>query len=299
MSRFNDLFWLVEVVDAGTLKAAAEKNNVSSAAVSKRLKQLEDRLGVQLLIRGTRKVRTTEAGELYYQRGRGLLDEFRDLEANVSSTRETLTGSIRINAPLSFGLSLLAEPVQSFLQQYPSLNINVHLDDGYIDIQNSNYDLVIRIGALEDSSIIARRISSTKLICCASKSYLKERGIPHTPQELHAHNCLVYEQQSRYSSWHFIDNGVGIDVPVSGDLISNNGEFLREAAVKGLGVVYLPEFIASSSLLSGELEKILCEFSADTIGVYAMYPSRHFLPLKVNRLIEHLKNSFEGSTEFL
>lgn len=295
MSRFNDLYWLVEVVDAGTLKAAAQNNNVSSAAVSKRLKQLEDRLGVQLLIRGTRQVRTTEAGELYYQRGKGLLDEFKDLEASVSSTRETLTGSIRINTPLSFGLTQLAAPVQSFLEQYPSLNISVHLDDGYIDIQNSNYDLVIRIGALDDSSIIARRISSTRLICCASKIYLDVHGIPNTPNELESHNCLVYEQKSRYSTWYFFDNGEGLNVPVSGDLVSNNGEFLCSAAVKGLGIIYLPEFIASNNLASGELEHILADYYAAPIGVYAMYPSRHFLPLKVKRLIEHLKLSLEDS----
>ncbi len=294
MSRFNDLYWLVEVVEAGTLKGAAQKNNVSNAAVSKRIRHLEDRLGVQLLIRGTRQVRTTEAGELYYQRGKGLLDEFRDLEDNVSSTSETLSGSIRINVPLSFGLSQLSGPVQSFLRQYPNLSINVRLDDGYIDIQNSNYDLVIRIGSLEDSSIIIRRISSANIICCASDTYIQKHGVPHKPEDLKQHNCLVYEQENRYSNWRFTDGVQVLDIPVSGNLISSSGEFLYDAAINGLGIAYLPDFIAMPSLLSGDLQQILKTYTAERVGVYAMYPSRHFLPQKVKRLIEHLKINLES-----
>lgn len=291
VSHFDDLFWLVEVVDAGTLSAAAEKHHVTSAAVSKRLRLLEERLGVKLLIRNTRHLRTTEAGALYYQRGKVLLDEFKDLEDSIASTSEHLHGSIRINAPLSFGLRELAAPLSAFMQQYPQLNISLHLDDRFIDILNSDYDLVIRIGTLDDSSVVAQRIASTDILCCASPDYLARHGTPQTLQDLQQHNCLVYQNYAPLAEWVFIQQGERFPVTVKGNLASNNGDMLCQAAILHQGIVLEPEFIVRDALRAGQLVRVLPDYSPEPVNVYAMYPTRHFLPMKIKRLVEFLRGS--------
>ncbi|HMT92879.1 LysR family transcriptional regulator [uncultured Thiothrix sp.] len=289
MSHFDDLFWLVEVVDAGTLSAAAEKHNVTSAAVSKRLRLLEERLGVKLLVRTTRHLRTTEAGALYYQRGKTLLEEFNELEENIASTSERLCGSIRINAPLSFGMHALMKPIHAFMQLYPQLHITLHLDDRFIDILNSDYDLVIRVGNLEDSSLVAQRIAKLRLVCCAAPSYLAKHGTPHTPQELLKHNCLVYQHSMPMHIWEFQKEGIESRVPVHGNLVANNGDILNQAAILGQGLVYHPEFIAHNALANGDLVEVLKDYTNVYVSAYAMYPTRHFLPVKIRRLIEFLQ----------
>lgn len=289
MSHFDDLFWLVEVVDAGTLSAAAEKHNVTSAAVSKRLRLLEERLGVKLLVRTTRHLRTTEAGELYYQRGKTLLEEFNELEDNIASTSERLCGSIRINAPLSFGMRVLMRPIHEFMQLYPQLHITLHLDDRFIDILNSDYDLVIRVGQLQDSSIVAQRITNSRLVCCAAPSYLAKHGTPQVPEDLAKHNCLMYQHSVPMHIWYFKKDQIDSPIAIQGDLAANNGDILCEAAILGQGIVQQPDFIAHAALESGQLVEILQDYTSLTVSAYAMYPTRHFLPMKIRRLIEFLQ----------
>ena len=289
MSGFDDLFWLVEVVEAGTLTAAAEKHEISAAAVSKRIRLLEQRLGVRLLVRTTRHLRMTEAGEIYYQRGKALLAEFQELEDNVASTTERLCGQIRINAPMTFGQRQLVKPISEFMKQYPEVEITLHLDDRAIDIMGSDYDLVMRIGVLEDSSLVAQRVGGTAMMCCASPRYLEKAGMPIIPEDLQHHECLIYEQQSRYSSWGFERDGEITKVSVKGKLSSNNGDVLCQAACNDQGVVLMPLFILQDALNRGELVQILPEYSFELLNIYAMYPTRNYLPLKVKRLIEFLK----------
>lgn len=289
MSHFDDLFWLVAVVDAGTLSAAAEKHQVTSAAVSKRLRLLEERLGVKLLVRTTRHLRTTEAGELYYQRGKTLLEEFNELEENIASTSERLSGNIRINVPLSFGMQVLMQPIHEFMQLYPQLQISLHLDDRFIDILNSDYDLVIRVGQLEDSSIVAQRITNSYLLCCAAPSYLAKQGRPQTPEDLTKHNCLCYQHSVPMHIWLFQQDQVDKPIAVHGDLVANNGDILCQAAILGQGIIHQPDFIVRKALASGQLVQILSEYSSPMISAYAMYPTRHFLPMKIRRLIEFLQ----------
>ena len=289
MSHFDDLFWLVEVVEAGTLSAAAEKHHVTSAAVSKRLRLLEERLGVKLLVRTTRHLRTTEAGALYYQRGKTLLEEFNELEENIASTSERLCGNIRINVPLSFGMQVLMQPIHEFMQIYPQLQISLHLDDRFIDILNSDYDLVIRVGQLQDSSMVAQRIANSYLVCCAAPSYLAKQGIPQSPAELSQHNCLLYQHSAPMHIWQFQKDQVNQPVTVQGDLAANNGDILCQAAILGQGIIHQPAFIVRQALASGQLVQILKDYSSPLISAYAMYPTRHFLPMKIRRLIEFLQ----------
>ncbi|HPQ97112.1 MAG: LysR family transcriptional regulator [Thiothrix sp.] len=292
MSRLDDLFWLAEVVEAGTLSAAAQKNHVTSAAVSKRIRLLEQRLGVALLVRNTRHLRMTEAGELYYRRGKRLLEAFNELEDNVSSTSEYVSGVIRMNAPLSFGMRRLVTPVREFMGRYPAVSISLDLDDRLIDIPHSDYDLVIRIGQLQDSSIVARRISTAPIVCCASPRYLQQQGEPRHPQDLRQHVCLIYEQQPL--SWTFQQAGKPIIVPVQGRLQTNNGDFLCALAEQHQGIALLPSFIVDEALAAGRLQLVLADFQPESLNVYAMYPSRQFLPAKIRLLIEFLCRSCGG-----
>ena len=295
MSHFDDLFWLVAVVDEGTLSAAAEKHGVSGAAVSKRLRLLEERLSVRLLERNARRLRTTEAGELYYRRGKRLLEAFSELEESVSSTGELLRGTLRVNAPHSFGLKRLAGPVAGFMREHPEVTVHMAMDDAFIDINESNYDVVIRIGRLEDSSVVARRIASINLVCCASPAYLKEHGVPDTPADLAGHTCLIYNQRTPHSTWAFERDGKQHQVEVSGPIQSDNGQFLGQLTELGLGIAIQPNFIAEDGLRSGALVPLFTDYAVEEIGVYALYPSRQYLPLKTNRFINHLKSALASS----
>lgn len=294
MSQFDDLFWLVEVVEAGTLSAAADKHQVTSAAVSKRIRLMEERLGVRLLVRTTRRLRTTESGEMYYRRGKRLLEDFQELEENVSSTRDCLSGTIRINAPLSFGLSQLADPLNTFMQMHPELAINLHLDDRYIDVLNSDYDLVIRIGRLQDSSLVAQRLAQVSLYCCAAPAYIEKHGLPQTPHDLMQHNCMIYEQGGSTGEWSFTKDHEPHTVTVDGRFRSNNGDVICEMALRGFGITVQPAFILRDAVQQGKLIHLLPEYMVEPIWVYAVYPSRHFLPLKIKRLIDFLRQQLAG-----
>lgn len=290
MSRFDDLFWLVEVVESGSLTAAAEKNSVTSAAVSKRLRLMEERLGVKLLVRNTRHMRLTESGQHYYQRGKGLLDEFSDLEENIVSANNRLSGNIRINIPLSFGLKSLSNIFHEFMLLYPEVNLTVHLEDRYIDMINSDYDLVLRISKLENLSPVSQPIASVAEVCCASPDYLARHGTPEKPQDLTQQHCLIYAQGGvPQTVWQFKQGQQLIEVPVQGSLHANNGDFLAQAACYGRGITMLPWFIVKEALEEGALQTVLEDYTQAPYHVYAMYPTRNFLPLRVKHLIDFLK----------
>lgn len=292
MSNFDDLFWLVAVVDEGTLSAAAQRHGVTGAAVSKRLRLLEERLGVRLLERNARRLRTTEAGELYYRRGKRLLEAFEELEENVSSTGDCLIGNLRVNAPGSFATACLAQPLADFLRDYPQVQLQIDLDDAYIDINDSDYDVVLRIGRLEDSAVIARRIAEVSFVCCASPDYLRRCGEPRVPADLRDHDCLIYNQNNTvHNRWVFSRDGESTTVEVGGSVQSDNGDFLNLLAEAGQGIVVQPDFIAAGALRRGALVPLLADYDFGAVGVYALYPSRQYLPQKTSRFIERLKRA--------
>lgn len=297
MSQFDDLFWLIEVADAGTLTAAAEKKGVTVAAVSKRIRAVEERLGVRLLNRNTRHLSLTEAGNIYYQRGKNILDELYHLEENVISTSERLLGDIRINAPLSFSINKISKLLIQFQQEHPSINVTVHLDDHFIDVHNSEYDLIIRIGKLPDSSVIAQRLATVKLICCASPDYLAKHGTPQTPNELAQFNCLEYDQINRKDRWVFKQGKTEYEIYPRGQFKVNNGDMLLTAVLEHHGIALLPDFIAEEALAKGQITPILTDYEVDELNVYALYASRNFLPAKIKRLIEFLKSELDEEAQ--
>lgn len=289
MSRLDYMRNLVAVVETGSITAAADKLELTIAAVSKRLKALEQELGTRLLTRNTRQLALTEAGHYYYQHCREILEEVTRVEQQLSLMQGRLCGTLRINMPMTYGKLRLTKVLLRFMQQYPDIYLHVHLDDAYIDAASGDYDVVIRIGTLNDSRLIARKLETTSLIAVASPDYLAQHGMPQTPQDLEQHHCLHYTNVSQREAWTFFDiQGEEHKALIKGRLSVNNGEVLKQAALNGFGIVVLPDFELGDVLASGKLVKILPNYSAQTMSVYAVYPSRQFLPEKTRALVDFL-----------
>lgn len=289
MSRLESMQNFVAVVDAGSITAAADKLGLTVAAVSKRLKMLETDLGTRLLTRNTRQLAVTEAGQYYYQHCREILEEVGRVEQHLQAMQGKLSGSLRINMPMTYGKVRLTKLLLRFLQYHPDIHLTMQLDDAYVDAASGDYDVVIRVGALDDSRLVARKLENAYLQAVASPAYLARYGTPQTPEELAAHHCLIYTNVSQREGWTFYDQaGKQISVHVRGQFCANNGEVLKQAAVAGVGIAFMPDFELEDALLTGELVRILPQYAAPPISVYALYPTRQFLPEKTRVVVEFL-----------
>jgi DNA-binding transcriptional LysR family regulator len=286
----------VMVVDAGSITAAADKLELTVAAVSKRLKLLETDLGTRLLTRNTRQLALTEAGQYYYQHCCEILEEVTRVDQQLLAMQGKLSGTLRMNMPMTYGKLRLAKYLIRFLQQHPDIQLTAHLDDAYTDAASGEYDIVIRIGTLEDSRLIARKLENVYLLPVASPAYLAQHGMPLTPEALSEHDCLTYTNVSQREGWLFYDaNGVETRVQVRGSLAANNGEVLKQAAIAGMGIVCLPDFELQDELLNGALVPLLPAYTGRTVSVYAVYPSRQFLPEKTRAVIDFLIHELQVS----
>jgi DNA-binding transcriptional LysR family regulator len=293
MDRFEEMQTFVRVVDSGSLSATAERMNIAKSAVSRRLAELESRLGVQLLHRTTRRISLTESGRHYYQRAKRLLAELEDAEQSVSSEHATLRGTLRIAAPLSFGIRHLAPLLNQFMQLHPALNIDLNLDDRNVNLLEEGVDLAIRIGLLADSTLVARRLAPIKLIICASPDYLAEHGEPQHPDELKNHIALNYSNLPENQLWQFTlpdGNQLGIRMPVR--YRANNGDVLLQAAIDGLGILISPDFICHDAIMQRRLKPILARYPQNDVNVYAIYPVQRHLPQRVRAVIDFLLLNF-------
>ena len=294
MSRLEFMQNFVAVVDTGSITAAADKLELTVAAVSKRLKLLETELGTRLLTRNTRQLALTEAGQYYYQHCREILDEVARVDQHLLAMQGKLSGTLRMNMPMTYGNLRISKHLIRFLQQHPDIQLVAHLDDAYTDAANGEYDIVIRIGTLEDSRLVARKLENAYLMTVASPDYLAQHGTPQTPEALNEHPCLTYTNVSQREGWLYYDqNGKEIRVQVRGPLAANNGIVLKQAAVAGLGIVSLPDFELQEELCSGQLVPILQDYAGRSVAVYAVYPSRQFLPEKTRAAIDFLIHSLQ------
>ncbi len=293
MDRMNAMHVFCQVVEAASFSEAARRLRLSKGAVSKQVAALEARLGAQLLHRTTRRLSLTEVGRIFYERSARIVREVEEAERAVHQARSAPHGLLRVNAPVSFTEVALAPALPAFLSRHPELKVELVLDDRRVDAIEGGFDVTIRIAVrLADSCMIARRIAHTRIVVCAAPDYLARRGVPESPDELASHDCLVYAYRDR---WHFGGPAGERAVAVSGPLVANNGEALRQAALAGLGLVQLPSFLVRSDLASGSLRAVLEGCAEPRAAIFALYsPTRH-LSGKVRAFVDFLCERFGGA----
>lgn len=280
----------VSVVEAGSLVAAAERLDTSSAAISRQLAALEEHLSVRLLNRTTRRLSITDAGQEFLARAQQVLADVSEAEAIAGANALKPAGSLRISAPLSFGISKLGKWLPGFLARYPDIRLDIDLSDQLADLANDGIDLAIRIARQPASTnVISRRIASIGMEICASPAYLAKMGTPTSPHELVEQRTLSYSYLASGDTWHLTHtDGQETTIRIRPHVRATNGEVLRDLAVEGEGIITQPGFIVEPDLAAGRLVRILPQWSMQGFNLYAVYLSRKFLPAKVRLFIDHL-----------
>ncbi len=292
MGRYEQLEAFVEVVDQQSFSGAGEKMGLAKSVLSRRVSELENRLGVKLLNRTTRKLSLTGAGEQLYQQASELIVGLLDAEQKVSDEQLSLSGRLKIAAPLSFGYRHLAGAISEFIKLHPDIDISLDLNDREIDLVAEGFDLTIRLGGLMDSTLIARKLGVIHFVTAASADYLKRHGEPQHPSDLVNHQGLMYSNISARQQWTYTDNKQTIIAIPHTRMSANNGDFLNRAAIQGLGIVSTPTFLAHDYLRSGELVPILQAFQPAGTGLYAIFPPGRLIPRRVKLLVEFLLQQY-------
>lgn len=301
MERFGAIPVFVAVVEKGGFSAAATALGISKSAVSKRVNRLEEHLGVRLLHRTTRKLSLTEAGERYYENAVRALDAANKAEDAVTELQGEPSGKLSISSPMSFGRLHLAPMIPKFLARYPKLQLELVMDDKKIDLVAAGLDVAIRSGAdgLPDSSLVARKLAPLRHVLCASPGYLEESGVPQTPAELAARNCLLFSYSTDAGEWRFCrGDGKAQTVLVSGNYQVNNSEALVAALKEGMGVGRVPTFVAAPEIRSGQLVAVLPQWQQPEHALYAVYPERAYLPAKVRAFLDFVVESLGGDEPY-
>lgn len=292
MGQLEDMAMFVRVVDAGSITKAADQLNIAKSAISRRLKDLEDRLGNQLISRTTRSSNLTQAGEQYYLRASNILREVDTLNEHTSGTPTRIDGTLKLTAPLSFGLMHLGSVIDEYANQHPDLSFELDFSDRHVDLVEEGFELAIRIGELEDSSYQAKRLTEIRFMLCANPEYLAKHGTPQTLPDLHHHAFLQYGL-SRQSHLIVTDaHGQQHQVAMQSTIKATNGEFLMDMAVKGHGITFLPTFITYQNLKRGELVPVLAQYRYPSLTAYAVFPKNRFLSQRCRYLIDFIAQRF-------
>lgn len=295
MDRFENMNAFVRVVEAGGISAAADRMGIAKSVVSRRLKELEEHLGVELFHRTTRQMNLTDTGRAFYQQSVRILEDILEAEHATSQFHGAIKGSLKIAVPLSFGLMHLGPAINEFLQTHPDIAFDLDFNDRQVDILAEGFDLAIRIASLPDSSLIARKLAPIQAIMCASPAYLERMGAPQSLEELIKHRCLVYNLISNFENWNVYNvEGQLIKTKIVSYLKASNGEFLRDAAVDGLGIVLMPTFIVYKEIESGALIPLLPEYQFSQLAAYAIYPQTRHLSQRVRAFVDFLIKRFDG-----
>lgn len=282
------------IVERGSFTAAAEALGISKPVVSKQLTQLEKHLGVQLLQRTTRRLNLTQAGEVFAGYTSRILSEVREAEQSVVLMQSEPQGRLRISAPESLALSLLPDALLSYQRAFPKVELDVSVSGRLVDLVDEGLDVVLRVGELKDSSLIARLLMPCKIVTCAAPKYLKKHGAPRYPRELVGHNCLVYSMNSRSNTWTYRDKkGNDVDVKVNGDYRSDAGGLLLNAALSGHGIFVGPEFVVAEALRCGQLKTLLDQYAPATSGLYAVFPHNKHVSTKVRSFVDFLVEAWK------
>jgi DNA-binding transcriptional LysR family regulator len=292
MDRFATMESFVRVVEAGSFVAGAQRLGLSTAMVSRHVRDLEQRLGTRLLNRTTRRISLTDAGAAYFERSRQLLRELEEMDLSVSREVQQPRGVLRVNAPVVFGTRHLSRLLAEFQARYPEVGIDLTLTDRFIDLVEEGADLAVRIGALAESSLVARRLCPARVVLCAAPAYLERARVPRSVDDLAQHNCLGYTYTRGGAEWEFGGDAGPVVVPIRGSLRANHGEVLHQAALDGMGIALLPTFIAGEALREGRLRQVLPHASTPELSAYAVFPSRKFLSAKVRTFVDFLAEKF-------
>lgn len=292
MTRISQIEAFAAVVQEGSFTAASERLDVSKSHVSNLVSELEERLGVRLLHRTTRSVEPTPEGEAYCERVTRILDDLEEADRSLRQARSEPIGELRVTAPVSLGANYLGELVGEFVGRHDKLTATVDLSDRKVDLVEEGFDVAIRAGVLEDSSLIVRKIVDFETYICAGPTYLENHEPPTHPEELAEHDCLMYRYLPTDQTWLFTDPEE-VEVSIEGPIESNNGTLLADAAAGGAGVIMAPEFIVASYLEEGRLVELLEDWSHQSGAVWALYPHRRHLSAKVRKFTEFLQEKFD------
>lgn len=295
MDRFTDMQTFVRVAETGSISGAAERLGIAKSAVSRRLAELEGRLGVQLFHRTTRRLSLTDSGRSFYEHCVRILEEVDEAELSVAAAHREVRGALRVALPLSFGLLHLAPAIQEFMRRHPAVEFDLDFNDRQVDLVREGFDVAIRIAQLADSSLMARRLAPIRHVVCGSPDYFARHGIPRHPADLARHRCLAYSNLPSPGLWTCRDaQGRQVSVSVPLWLKANNGDFLSRAAMAGEGLILQPTFYLAEAIAAGQLVPVLRDFGWPEINAYAIYPPTRHLSSRVRAFVDFLAEYFSG-----
>ena len=295
MDRFENMRTFIRVVEAGSISGAADRLDVAKSAVSRRLKELEAHLGVELFHRTTRRMNLTDTGQSFYEQSIRILDYVLEAEHSVSAAHGMLEGRLKVALPSSFGAMHMGPAINDFLSIHPNIEFDLDFNDRQVDLMQEGFDLGIRIADLPDSSLIAKRLTTISHVLCASPDYLEKHGVPQSPEDISKHRCLAYSLVDDSKSWPLLNTkGQVRRVSFKPHLIASAGEYLRDAAIAGHGLVFMPTFIVYQEIERGKLIPLLNDLARWELNAYAIYPQTRHLSQRVRVFVDFLAKRFEG-----
>ena len=293
MDRLKQIETFVAVATKGSLTAAAQAEGVAPAVIGRRMDALEERLGVKLLLRTTRRINLTHEGSAFLEDCQRLVADFNNAEASVSAGGVKASGHLRITAPAGFGRRHVAPLVPAFLSQHPEVSLSLNLSDRVVDIANEGFDCAVRVGDLADSSLVGVRLADNRRLCVATPTYLQRAGIPGSPAELHRHQCLTLSSDaSQTRGWAFMVEGAVTHLRPGGRLDCSDGQVLHDWCLQGLGIAWRSTWEVQADIAAGRLQSVLDDYAAPPNGIYAVFPSARHLPLRVRLWIDFIKHSY-------
>ncbi|WDE00780.1 LysR family transcriptional regulator [Thalassomonas actiniarum] len=297
MDTLDGMKTVVAVVETGSFTAAGERLGMSKALVSKYVGEVEKHLGTRLFNRTTRQLALTEAGRSYYQQALDLLEQYTAMVDKVTGEQTSPRGLLRLSAPVTFGEKTLSPLLPKFLRLYPDLQVELRLTNSTIDMLEEGIDVRIRIGGVDDSTMIARQLGSFPLLLCASPAYIKQQGVPTTPEQIAAHSCIIDSNFRIGKQWPIISpQGVAHTVNVCSHISVNSPQAVREIAIAGGGIGMIPAFIVDDALKDGRLVQVLPECTTLEFGLFAIYPHRQYVPRKVRCFLDFAMAEFSRKT---
>ncbi|HEX2530188.1 MAG TPA: LysR family transcriptional regulator [Burkholderiaceae bacterium] len=292
MDQFKQISTFVEVIAKGSLSAAARAEGIAPAMIGRRLDALEERLGVKLLQRTTRKLALTNEGVAFLEDCQRILAELEEAEAAVSERSAKASGHLSVSAPAGFGRQHVAPLMPSFLAEHRKLTLTLNLNDRVVDLIGEGIDVAIRIATLSDSSLIGVKLADNKRVVVASPAYLQRHGVPTSLDDLAHHNCLAISSEGSQRGWTFRQNGKNITLKVSGNMVCNDGQVLHDWALAGKGLAWRSMWEVGTEIESGKLVTVLDEFAAPGNDIYAVFPQRRHLPLRIRALVDFLRRAY-------